>query len=213
MWFVSLARGLKDPSRRWNLFFHLPLLDVSSDQTGFAAAAWSTAIVSKSVTSTAHKWRKWAGWSTHRRRHKLASYKGRRREEDGQHHEGLTVLASPETDVRSAPLTRTLPFPCTGLLWRINIKSSPWYPYCIIRRCLRPKGDADAENQNCYLAQFYIFCSTPTSTEGGYRQTRNVMLDFRQFSLSERKQHSALDELHRSLAPKFNLPSGSSFAG
>jgi hypothetical protein len=34
-------------------------------------------------------------------------------------------LATPETDVRSAPLTRTLPFPCTGLLWRINIKSSP----------------------------------------------------------------------------------------
>jgi len=63
------------------------------------------------------------GGDTSRRRDE-----GRRSEQDersGAQHEGLIVLATPETDVRSAPLTRTLPFPCTGLLWRINIKSSP----------------------------------------------------------------------------------------
>lgn len=77
-------------------------------------------------------------------------------------------MASPETDVRSAPLTRTLPQPVYSTFMahkyqELSMISLLYYQ----RRAYRGNGwGTRTGEQNCYLAQFYISCPTPTGTAG-----------------------------------------------
>lgn len=146
------------------------------------------------------------------RRSRLAKDDGG--EEDGQARTPRRIdrFGLPQkTDVRSAPLTRTLPSPCTGLLWRINIKSSPWYPYCIIRRRLRPTEGRQATKTVIWRNSISSVPHLP-----GYRefQRNNCRCDAGLPPIRPRKRHSIRRDPHKlsiSLAPKFNLPSGLSF--
>jgi len=78
------------------------------------------------------------------------------------------------------PWLERCPSPCTGLLWRINIKSSPWYPYCIIRRRLRPTEGRQATKTVIWRNSISLVPHLrDTGSSSG--TTAGVMLDFRQF--------------------------------
>lgn len=69
-------------------------------------------------------------------------------------------------------------------------------------------------DQNCYLAQFYIVCPTPTGIPGVPAEQLPRRCDAGLPPIRPRKRHSIRRDPHKlsiSLAPKFNLPSGLSF--
>lgn len=78
-------------------------------------------------------------------------------------------------------------------------------------------AEGGCRDQNCYLAQFYIFCPTPTSIgrrgerlPGIPEQLRDAGLPPIQ-SVGEKTAFRSHFVRTTPLAPKFNLPSGSSF--
>lgn len=102
--------------------------------------------------------------------------------------EGSTVLASPpKTDVRSAPLTRTLPFPMYRTFMAHKYQELSMISLLYYQETLTADRGTPGD-QNCYLAQFYIACPTPT----GYRefQRNNCRCDAGLPPIRPRKRHS-----------------------
>lgn len=77
--------------------------------------------------------------------------------------------------------------PCTGLLWRINIKSSPWYPYCIIRRRLRPTEGRQATKTVIWRNSISL---VPHLRDAGSSSRNNCRCDAGLSPIRPRKRHS-----------------------
>lgn len=211
-----MVRGLKDPSSRWNLFFNLPLLDASFvDQTGFAAAASSTVIVSKSVTSPLindeeEQNEVRVGAAT------LAIKGERERKMDSP--KGWSFWPPPRNRCPVSTLDSNVALPVYRTFMAHKYQELSMISLLYYQETLTAEGGRKRGDQNCYLAQFYIFCPTPTSTTGVTgsnltpEQLRNAGLPPIQ-SVGEKTAFLSRFVRTTLLAPKFNLPSGSSFAG
>lgn len=93
----------------------------------------------------------------------------------------------PKTDVRSAPLTRTLPFPMYRTFMAHKYQELSMISLLYYQETLTADGRTPGD-QNCYLEQFYIACPTPT----GYRefQWNNYRCDAGLPPIRPNKRHS-----------------------
>ena len=141
---------------------------------------------------------------------------GERKMNSSKHHEGLTRFGLPRNRCPVSTLDSNVALPVYRTFMAHKYQELSMISLLYYQETLTVY-EGRCRDQNCYFAQFYIFCSTPTSVgkrgeklPGIPEQLRDAGLPPIQ-SVGEKTAFRSHFVRTTPFAPKFNLPSGSSF--